>query len=246
VCPFNAMLYIFLFFIFFNFFFHFIFLVVHTSEVLIFCRKMLIQQHVFIVSNTKALLASFFPLSTLGSICLFHFRKKDRCSQDTRWDRVVGILGLYLTLLVHHRPKLCITGTQKCMSEQHQDVFGQHQIHLVQVVGNRGKKKQSTTFVLPAILYIKVTCLSVSGQFPGTARTFVSGQFPGTARTFVCLFVCLFVFFFFLGFCFLCQLNCPDLLLFFFFGFCFLCQLNCPDLFFLFFFFFWGFVFCVS
>jgi hypothetical protein len=65
------------------------------------------------------------------------------------------------------------------------------------------------------------------------------------ARTFVC-------FFFFLGFCFLCQLNCPDLLFFFFFwvlfsvsvklpgpfflfvfflGFCFLCRLNCPDLF---------------
>jgi len=112
---------------------------------------MLIQQHVFIVSNTKALLASFFPLSTLGSICLFHFRKKDRCCQDTLWDRVVGILGLYFTLLVHHRPKLCITGPQKCMYEQHQDVFGQHQIHLVQVVGNGGKKKQSTTFVLPAL-----------------------------------------------------------------------------------------------
>jgi len=38
------------------------------------------------------------------------------------------------------------------MCKQHQDVFGQHQIHLVQAVGNQGKKKkQSTTFVLPAI-----------------------------------------------------------------------------------------------
>jgi hypothetical protein len=37
------------------------------------------------------------------------------------------------------------------MYEQHQDVFGQHQIHLVQAMGNQGKKKQRTTFVLPAI-----------------------------------------------------------------------------------------------
>jgi hypothetical protein len=56
----------------------------------------------------------------------------------------------------------------------------------------------------------------------------VSGHCPD-----LCLFVCLFVFFFF-GFCFLCQLNCPDLFFFFFDGFCFLCQLNCPDLFFFF------------
>jgi hypothetical protein len=51
------------------------------------------------------------------------------------------------------------------------------------------------------------TCMSVC----------MSGQFPGTARTFV---------FFFDGFCFLCQLNYPDLyffvlLFFFFMGFVF-------------------------
>jgi hypothetical protein len=60
------------------------------------------------------------------------------------------------------------------------------------------------------ILYIKFT-MSV----------YLSGQFPGTARTFVFLF-------------------------FVFFGFCFLCQLNCPDLCFFVFFFLMGFVFCVS
>jgi len=68
VCPFNVILYIYIYL--------FIF-VVHTCEVLIFSRKMLNQQHVFISSNTKVLLASFFPLSSLGSICLFHLKKKE-------------------------------------------------------------------------------------------------------------------------------------------------------------------------
>jgi hypothetical protein len=56
---------------------------------------MLNQQHVFMATNTKALLASFFPLSTLGSICLFQiFFQKDRCCQGTLWDPLVGILGV--------------------------------------------------------------------------------------------------------------------------------------------------------
>jgi hypothetical protein len=95
------------------------------------------------------------------------------------------------------------------------------------------------------ILYIKATCLSVN----------LSGQFPGTAQTFVFLFFC------FDGFCFLCQLNCPDLCLFvcfFFFFFFFLfwwvlfsVSVKLPGplfvcLFVFFFFFFWWVLFSVS
>jgi hypothetical protein len=96
-------------------------------------------------------------------------------------------------------------------------------------------------------------CVCLSGQFPGTARTFffwwvlfsVSVKLPRP--------LCFFFFFgwwvlFFVsvkltgplflldGFCSLCQLNCPDLCFFVFFfdGFCFLRQLNCSDLFFFF------------
>ncbi len=59
-------------------------------------------------------------------------------------------------------------------------------------------KRSHINTMLIWILYIKATVVSVC----------LSGQFPGTAR--------IFVFFFFFGFCFLCQLNCPD----FFFFFC--------------------------
>jgi hypothetical protein len=99
-------------------------------------------------------------------------------------------------------------------------------------------RTHSMAIWLVAILYIKVTVVSVC---PGSFQALLGPLF----------------FFFFDGFCFLCQLNCPNLffffwvlfsvsaklpgpLFFFFFfhGSCFLCQQNCSD-----FFFFFGFCF---
>jgi hypothetical protein len=112
-----------------------------------------------------------------------------------------------------------------------------------------------------SILYIKATVLvCLSGQFLSTARTFVFLFFVFFCFVLFCFvfffdgfcFMCqlncpdlCFLFFFWDGFCFLCQLNCPDLCFFSFFdGFCFLCQLNCPDLCFVFF--FWWVLFSVT
>ncbi len=103
------------------------------------------------------------------------------------------------------------------------------------------------------ILYIKVT-VSVC----------LSGQFPSIAWTFVFCFFCFFVFD---GFCFLCQLNCPNLCFFFlgwvlfsvlvklpgplfvclfFLWVLFFVSIKLPEPLFVFFFFGMGFVFCVS
>ncbi len=92
------------------------------------------------------------------------------------------------------------------------------------------RKSKCLLEIKSVILYIKSTGVSVC----------LSGQFPGIAQTFVFLF-----FFFFDGFCFLCQLNCPDLCLFVLFIFCFWWVLFSVlvKLFGLFFFFFDGFFF---
>ncbi len=127
--------------------------------------------------------------------------------------------------------------------------FPSFSIDVIKVVGNDEQT---------AILYIKSTgvcvcvCLSVRA---------VSEHCPDLCFfVFFGVFLFLFLFFFFMGFVFCVNYTAQTFVFFFWDRFCFLSQLNCPDLFFFFLwvlfsvsiklpgplFFFMGFVFCVS